>query len=141
MNPANSMLSGVLTEAAAKTTTQAADPSQYLLLLVGAVFIFMTFRSSQKRKKQAAEMQQQLVPGAKVMLHSGIVGRVISVSDNDLVIESAGSKLEVVRQAVRTVSVWEAKEETPAAEPEATEAAPKTPRKRAAKPAAEKTEN
>ena len=119
-------------------------PADLLMYGVLAVMVILMFRSSSKRKKQAAEMQQQLVPGAKVMLHSGIIGRVISVGDTDLVIESAGSKLEVVRQAVRTVSVWESKDETldakaPAAEAEA--AAPKTPRKRAAKPAAEKTEN
>ena len=63
--------------------------------------------TNQKRKKQAAEMQSQLVAGSKVMLHSGIVGRVVSVDDSHVVIETAGSKIEVVRQAIRTVSAWE----------------------------------
>ena len=119
-------------------------PADLLTYGVLAVMVFLMFRSSQKRKKQAAELQQQLVPGAKVMLHSGIVGRVVSMDDSSLVIQSAGSQLEVVRQAIRTVSVWEAKDEASEAEAPAAEevpAAPKTPRKRAAKPIAEKTEN
>jgi len=124
------------------------NPGDLLMYGLLAVMVVLMFRSSSKRKKQAAELQQQLVPGAKVMLHSGIVGKVISVDEN-LIIESAGSRLEVVRQAVRTVSVWDSPEaaaeaaEAAQAEEVAVEApaAPKTPRKRVAKPAAEKTEN
>lgn len=120
------------------------NPGDLLMYGLLAVMVVLMFRSSSKRKKQAAELQQQLVPGAKVMLHSGIVGKVLSVEDNALIIESAGSRLEVVRQAVRTVSVWESEPEVVA--PAETDApaetvAPKTPRKRAVKPAAEKTEN
>jgi len=127
-------------------------PGDLLMYGLLAVMVVLMFRSSSKRKKQAAELQQQLVPGAKVILHSGIVGKVLSIEENNIVIESAGSRLEVVRQAVRSISVWETTEQETTDEPAeaATEApseavgataAPKTPRKRAAKPAAEKTEN
>jgi preprotein translocase subunit YajC len=119
------------------------NPADLLTYGVLAVVIFLMFRSSQKRKKQAAELQAQLVPGSKVMLHSGIMGSVVSVDDNSIVIESAGSKLEVVRQAVRTVTAADTAEATAEAVAPADETAtaPKTPRKRAAKPAAETTEN
>jgi len=58
-----------------------------------------------------------MVVGAKVMSHSGVVGRIVAIDDN-LTIESAGSKIEVVKGAVRTVSAWDA----PATEEAATEA-------------------
>lgn len=109
-------------------------PTDLLMYGLIAVMVFMMFRGSRKRKKQAEELQAQLVPGAKVMLHSGIVGRVVSVTDDHLVVESAGSKLEVVKMAVRTVSVWDAKEEAVTEET----AAPVAAAKPAAKPAAAK---
>lgn len=117
-------------------------PTDLLMYGLIAVMVFMMFRGSRKRKKQAEELQAQLVPGAKVMLHSGIVGRVVSVTDDHLVVESAGSKLEVVKMAVRTVSVWDAKEEAvteeTAAPVVAAKPAVKTAAKTAAKPAAAK---
>lgn len=117
-------------------------PTDLLMYGLIAVMVFMMFRGSRKRKKQAEELQAQLVPGAKVMLHSGIVGRVVSVTDDHLVVESAGSKLEVVKMAVRTVSVWDAKEEAvteeTAAPVAAAKPAVKTAAKTAAKPAAAK---
>ena len=117
-------------------------PTDLLMYGLIAVMVFMMFRGSRKRKKQAEELQAQLVPGAKVMLHSGIVGRVVSVTDDHLVVESAGSKLEVVKMAVRTVSVWDAKEEAVteenAAPVAAAKPAVKTAAKTAAKPAAAK---
>ncbi|MEY4411088.1 MAG: hypothetical protein RLZ69_662 [Actinomycetota bacterium] len=114
------------------------QPTDLLMFALIAVMVFMMFRGSRKRKKQAEEMQAQLVPGAKVMLHSGIVGKVISVTDDHIVLESAGSKLEVVKMAVRTVSVWDAKEDD--AEPVAEKAAPKivATKTAAAKPAVKK---
>lgn len=111
-------------------------PTDLLMYGLIAVMVFMMFRGSRKRKKQAEELQAQLVPGAKVMLHSGIVGRVVSVTDDHLVVESAGSKLEVVKMAVRTVSVWDAKEEAVTEENAAPVAAAKPAVKSAAKPAA-----
>lgn len=113
-------------------------PTDLLMYGLIAVMVFMMFRGSRKRKKQAEELQAQLVPGAKVMLHSGIVGRVVSVTDDHLVVESAGSKLEVVKMAVRTVSVWDAKEETVTEEAATPVAAAKTAVKATAKPAAAK---
>lgn len=113
--------------------------SNYLMFGLLGVMVIMMFRGSRKRKKQAEELKAQLVPGAKVMLHSGIVGRVVSVTDDHLVVESAGSKLEVVKMAVRTVSVWDAKEEAVTEDAAAPVAAAKpAPVKAAAKPAAAK---
>ena len=121
------------------------QPTDLLMYGLLAVLIFMMMRSSKKRRVQALEMQNQLIAGAKVVLHSGIVGTVISVDDKTLILESAGSKLEVSRMAVRTIEAAEVEESaddanansTQPAEAETTEVAvKKTTRKPAAKKAA-----
>ena len=111
------------------------NPNDLIIVAMIAVMGVMMFRGNRKRKKQAEELASQLVVGAKVLLHSGIVGRVVSISDEYIVVNSAGSKLEVLRGAVRTASVWEAKEE-PAVEVEAPVAA--KPAVEAKAPAAKK---
>ena len=73
------------------------------LLIAGAMIVFMIM-SSRKRKAQAAEMASKVAVGAKVMLTSGIYGEVTSMSDDRVVIKSAGStSLEVARGAVMRV--------------------------------------
>jgi preprotein translocase YajC subunit len=119
------------------------NPNDLIIVAMIAVMGVMMFRGNRKRKKQAEELASQLVVGAKVLLHSGIVGRVVSISDEYIVVNSAGSKLEVLRGAVRTASVWEAKEE-PAAEAapaaaDAPVAAPAAKKPAAAKAPAAKT--
>jgi preprotein translocase subunit YajC len=73
------------------------------LALAGAMIVFMIM-SSNKRKRQAAEMTTKVLPGAKVMLTSGIYGDVVSVDDDRVTIKSAGStNLEVAKGAVARV--------------------------------------
>ena len=105
------------------------------LLIAGAMIVFMIM-SSRKRKAQAAEMASKVAVGAKVMLTSGIYGEVVSIQDDRVVLQSAGStKLEVARGAVMRVV-----ENAPESKPAAKKAAPKTAAKSAVskKPAAKK---
>lgn len=79
--------------------------SQDLFLIVALGFlIFMMVWSSRKRKKQAQDLEQKLAVGSTVMLHSGILGNIVAIDGNRAVIEStAGVKLTVVKQAIRSV--------------------------------------
>ena len=119
--------------------------SLILIVVFFGIMIFMNMRSSRKRKAEAEKMKTQLVPGAKVVLFSGIVGTVVSVNDDNVVVVTAGSNIEVLKAAIRSVSVWEAEAESTElpgfVADSATEEAPKkTTRTR--KPAAPKqTEN
>lgn len=74
---------------------------QYLpLLIAGAMIVFM-ITSSRKRKAQAAEMASKVAVGATVMLSSGIYGEITGVTDDRIVIKSAGTTtLEVAKGAV-----------------------------------------
>ncbi|MFM7030451.1 MAG: preprotein translocase subunit YajC [Micrococcales bacterium] len=112
-----------------------------------ALFALLMFRSNQTRKKQAQTMADSIVPGAKVITMSGVVGRVVSVEDRNVVIESAGSKLEIVKASIRSVDVWESNAEAASEEAASEEVstyevpkkAPRKPstRKQATKPADE----
>jgi len=117
------------------------------LLMYGmvAVMILLMVRSNRKRKQQAEELQNQLVPGAKVTLHAGIVGTVVSVDDAHFIMETAGSKLEVNKFAIRSVSLWNEPVLDAVEQPVAEEELPpvpvkKTTRKPAAKKAADSAE-
>jgi preprotein translocase subunit YajC len=118
-----------------------------VLLIAFAALAGLMIFNGRSRKKQAALLAQQVVVGARVMLSSGVVGIIKSIDEKTLVIESAGSKLEVVRSAVvRVDSVPTKLEEVPAksaAKPAAAKsaakpAATKSAAKPAAKPAAKK---
>lgn len=75
-----------------------------ILLGVLAVMIVLLINQSRKRKKDANALVDALVVGAVVILHSGIKGRVTLIEDLELEIESVpGSKLRVIKQAVRTI--------------------------------------
>jgi preprotein translocase subunit YajC len=119
--------------------------SLILIVVFFGIMIFMNMRSSRKRKAEAEKMKTQLVPGAKVVLFSGIVGTVVSVNDDNVVVVTAGSNIEVLKAAIRSVSVWESEAESTelpsfVADSAAEEAPKKTTRTR--KPAAPKqTEN
>lgn len=113
-----------------------------------ALFVFWMFRSNQRRKKQALEMTNSIAPGVSVVTMSGVIGRVVSVDDQNVIIESAGSKLEIVKASIRSVNAWSAagESEEPAEAPseeistyEVPKKAPRKPstRKQASKPADE----
>lgn len=58
---------------------------------------------NRRRRKEIELMQGSLAVGAEVILHAGIKGKVVSLTDEEVEIESAGSKLRVLRGAVGKV--------------------------------------
>ena len=79
------------------------DDSLFLFLAL-AFLGAMLFYSSNKRKKAAKTLQAQVVKGAYVMLTSGIYGKITSVLENRIELETApGQKLLVATGAVRSI--------------------------------------
>lgn len=112
--------------------------NQDIFLVVAlAVLVAMMFLNSRKRKKQAEQLQSDLKVGTKVILHSGIVGTLTSVSADRVVLESTpGTKLTVVKGAVRGIDTTVA--EKTEAKTETKPAAKSAAKPAAAKPAAKK---
>jgi len=67
-----------------------------------AVLIFFMFRNGKKRQQAQQEMQNNLRPGAEVMLQSGIYGTVESVDEEEhrVTVRSGTSTIVVHRNAV-----------------------------------------
>jgi preprotein translocase subunit YajC len=75
-----------------------------LLLAVLALMIVFLVTQNRRRKKEVEAMQSSLEVGSQVVLHAGIMGKVLSVSEEELEIESVkGTKLRVLRGAVGKV--------------------------------------
>lgn len=75
------------------------------MLAIVAIFYFLVFMPMQKQKKQQAAMLASLAAGNTVLTSGGIVGTIVSVSDDMLIlrIKPDNIKLQVARNAVASV--------------------------------------
>ena len=77
-------------------------------VVVLGVMYFMLISPQKKREKRMQDMPNSLEIGDGVITAGGIVGRVISIKEDTLVIESASSKLRIKRWAVSEVEKLDA---------------------------------
>ena len=70
--------------------------------LIIAVFYFILIRPQSKQKKKEDEMRSNIEVGDTIVSIGGIVGRVVSVKDEDLVIETGAdrNKMKIKKWAV-----------------------------------------
>ena len=81
-----------------------------ILLIVVMIFFFN--RANKKQQKQRQEMMNKIVKGSKVLLNSGVYGKIIEVKENDFVVEIAENvRVLVVKEGIARVEE-EKKEET-----------------------------
>lgn len=73
-------------------------------IIIGGMY-FLLFRPQQKKRKQEEEMRKSLAIGDEITTIGGIVGRVISIKNNEdsLVIESGTDKIKIKNWAVAAV--------------------------------------
>jgi preprotein translocase subunit YajC len=87
------------------TLLTAAGSSSQLLLMVAifAVMYFLLIAPQRKREKQLAAMRAQLEVGDEIVTQGGIIGRVVSIRDDTVVIETGSdrSKIRIVRWAIQ----------------------------------------
>lgn len=74
------------------------------LILIFAIMYFLMIRPQQKRVKQHREMVSALKKGDQVVTQGGILGKVMSVRDDEIEVEIAqGVKVRIVRSTVAQV--------------------------------------
>ena len=75
------------------------------IIIIVAIFYFLVFMPMQKQKKQQAAMLAGLQAGNEVVTTGGIVGTVVSVSDQTLIlrVKPDNIKLQVARSAVASL--------------------------------------
>ena len=83
-----------------------------------AIFYFLLIRPENKRKKQAEEMRSSLKKGDYITTIGGIYGRVVTVTDRTIVIETSEDRvrMEFIKSAVATVGTLD-EQATAAARP------------------------
>ena len=78
--------------------------AQFLpLVVLIVVFYFVLIRPQRKRDKQEREMRNSISVGDEISTIGGFIGRVVSIKDDVLVIESSSdrTKLKIYRWAIR----------------------------------------
>ena len=73
------------------------------LVALFAVFYFAMIRPQKKRDKAEREMRNSITVGDEISTIGGFIGRVVSIKDDVMVIESSAdrTKLKVYRWAIR----------------------------------------
>ena len=72
-------------------------------VVVIGVMYFMLISPQKKREKKLTDMRNGLEIGDGVVTAGGIIGRIISVKEDTVVIESASSKIRLKRWAITEV--------------------------------------
>jgi len=101
------------------------DPITIVMFGLIAVLIFFMFRNGKKRREQMQQMQDNMRPGAEVMLQSGIYATVeaVDAEENRVTVRSGNSTLVVHRNAIGQIitpvdAVEESNEIAPDDDPE-----------------------
>ncbi|HIT08237.1 MAG TPA: preprotein translocase subunit YajC [Candidatus Merdivicinus faecavium] len=100
-----------MTTALLETTTAATESSWILMLvqllpilLIIVIMYFVLIRPQKKREKEVQKMRNSLQVGDEVTTSGGIIGRVVSLREDTVVIETGSdrSKIRVKRWAIQS---------------------------------------
>ena len=83
------------TAAGSAATTGGMGSTVLMIVLMVAIFYFMLIRPESKRKKQAEEMRSSLKKGDWLTTIGGVYGRVVSITDRTVVIETSEDRVRI----------------------------------------------
>lgn len=78
-----------------------------MLLVLVVVFYFFMIRPQKKQEKETNAMRNGLQVGDEITTIGGIIGKIVSIKDETVVIETTHNctKIRILRTAVRSVDV------------------------------------
>lgn len=78
-----------------------------MLVVMLVVFYFLMYRPQKKQEKETANMRNSLAVGDEITTIGGIIGKIISIKDETVLIETSGdrTKIRLLKSAVRCVDV------------------------------------
>lgn len=98
-----------LTSAAGGQPSAAASIIQLVvpLAILGVVFYFFIYKPQKKQDQEAQQLRDNLQVGDEITTIGGIIGKVVSIKDETMVIETTrdATKIRLLKSAVRTVDV------------------------------------
>jgi len=77
--------------------------SSMMLIMMGAMFVgfyFLILRPQMKKQKQEKNFQEELKVGSRVVLTSGLHGRIAQIHDDGVIIETLSGKLKFEKAAI-----------------------------------------
>ena len=80
------------------------------IIIIAVMFValyFFMIRPQKKQEKQVKDMRDSLQVGDEITTIGGIIGKIVSIKDETLVMETSrdGTKIRILRSAVRCVDV------------------------------------
>jgi preprotein translocase subunit YajC len=78
-----------------------------IIVLMFVALYFIMIRPQKKQEKQVNEMRNQLMVGDEITTIGGIIGKIISIKEETLMIETGHdrTKIRILKSAVRNVDV------------------------------------
>ena len=95
---------------AAATGTEGGGNFIVTIIMIAAMILFFYFfiiRPQKKQEKEASNMRNSLQVGDEITTIGGIIGKIVSIKDETLVLETtkACTKIRILKSAVRSVDV------------------------------------
>ncbi len=91
---------------AAEGAAGSSNPVTMIIMVVAlfAVMYFMMIRPQKKRQKEEQELRASIEIGDEIVTIGGIVGRVVTIRENDIIIETGSdrNKMKIERWAINT---------------------------------------
>ncbi len=77
------------------------------LVLCGVIFYFFMYKPQKKQDKEAQDMRDNLAVGDEITTTGGIIGKIVSIKDETMVIETTrdATKIRLLKTSVRSVDV------------------------------------
>ena len=78
-----------------------------MLVAMVAVFYFFMYSPQKKQEKETAAMRNSLQVGDEITTVGGIIGKVISIKEETVMIETGrdGTKIRILRSAIKSIDV------------------------------------
>ena len=78
-----------------------------MIVAMIAIFYFLAIRPQKKQEREAAAMRDAIQVGDEITTIGGIIGRVVSIKEETLVLETTRdcTKIRILKSAVRSVDV------------------------------------
>ncbi|MBQ2708350.1 MAG: preprotein translocase subunit YajC [Clostridia bacterium] len=88
-------------------TTAQGFTSLIMIVVMIAVFYFFMYRPQKKQERETNEMRNSLQVGDEITTIGGIIGKVISIKEETVMIETGrdGTKIRILRSAIKSIDV------------------------------------
>lgn len=82
-------------------------PTVIMIVLLFVVMYFLMIRPQKKQEKQVNDMRSNLQVGDEVTTIGGIIGKIVSIKEETVLIETGRDKVRIrfLRSAIRSVDV------------------------------------